>query len=106
MKIKQSTLTLLLAGLLAGCSISSLSARHDVAAGIARKAAMTERVIKAGVFNLTAWERISQPGVPVAIYVEGDGLAWLNKRTKSLNPTPPDPLTLRLAAEDQSANVV
>lgn len=67
---------------------------------------MTERVIQAGVFNLTAWERISNPAAPVNIYIEGDGLAWLNKRTKSMNPTPPNPLTLRLAAADKSENVV
>jgi hypothetical protein len=106
MVIKRFILSLLAAGLLGGCAISSLSARHDVAADISRPAAMTERVVKAGLFNLTAWERISQPDAPVNIYIEGDGLAWLNTRTKSLNPTPLNPLGLRLAALDKSANVI
>jgi len=89
---------------LTGCS--SLSSRHDTAAGIADSAHMHERILQAGVFNLTAWERVQKPGAPVDLYIEGDGLAWLDKYTKSLNPTPPDPLALHLAASDRSDNVI
>jgi hypothetical protein len=106
MKINRFIITLLAANILGGCALNSLSARHDVAAGIAGTAALAERAIPAGVFNLTAWERVSKADAPVDIYIEGDGLAWLNTRTKSLNPTPPDPLALRLAAADRSDNVV
>ncbi|MCK5517946.1 MAG: alpha/beta hydrolase, partial [Alphaproteobacteria bacterium] len=80
--------------------------RHDTAAKIALPSRMTERVISAGIFNLTVWEHVSRPDAPVNIYIEGDGLAWLDSRTKSMNPTPPDPLALRLAALDKADNMI
>lgn len=97
----------LTATLLSGCAAaSSISSRHDTAAGIAGSAGMNEMVLQAGTFNLTSWERVQQPGTIADVYIEGDGLAWLDKHRKSLNPTPPDPLALRLAAADRSSNVI
>ncbi len=92
---------------LSACAtISSISSRHDTANTIAAKANMTERVMTADKFNLTSWLRLARPEMPVNVYIEGDGLAWLNTRTPSLNPTPPDPIALRLAAADTTENVV
>lgn len=92
---------------LAGCGASSsLESRHKTALDIARPALMQERIISAGLFNLTVWERLGKPDAPADVYIEGDGLAWLNTRTKSMNPTPPDPLALRLAAQDTADNVI
>ena len=92
--------------LLGGCASVSLESRHDNAVSIAAAASMTERVISAGQFNLTAWERAPKQNAPVDLYIEGDGLAWLDAHTKSMNPTPPDPMTLRLAALDKADNVI
>ena len=36
----------------------------------------------------------------LTIYFEGDGLAWLNSSTPSSDPTPVDPLALKLALRD------
>ncbi len=97
---------LLFAMTLGGCgAASSISARHETATKIASSAGMSERILQAGIFNLTGWERVQQPNAPVDLYIEGDGLAWLDKHTKSMNPTPPDPLALRLAAADKRDNV-
>ncbi len=41
----------------------------------------------------------------VRIYIEGDGNAWINRFTPSANPTPKDPLALRLANSDPSTTV-
>lgn len=98
------TLTTVAIICLSGCA--TLASRHDTAAEIAASAHMNERVLSAGVFNLTAWERVQKPEAPADVYIEGDGLAWLDKYTKSLNPTPPDPLALRLAAADKNENVI
>jgi len=105
---KHSILALLAALALSGCAgaSSSLSARHATAIGIAGPALMNERIIKTRLFNLTAWEHVTKPDAPVDIYIEGDGLAWLNTYTKSMNPTPPNPLALRLAALDKADNVI
>lgn len=88
-----------------GAANSSLETRHDTAAGIAASAGMSERVLPAGVFSLTSFERVTQSGA-ADVYIEGDGLAWVSKYRASLNPTPPDPLALHLAAEDKAANVI
>jgi hypothetical protein len=98
--------TLLAATALGGCTTFSLEARHEAATKIASSAALHERVITAGLFNLTVWERAPMAGTPVDLYIEGDGLAWLDAHTKSLNPTPPSPLALQLAATDRAVNVI
>lgn len=105
--MKKLVLAFLAAAVLGGCAnASSIATRHETAARIAGAAGMSERIVQAGIFNLTSWERVGQPSAPVDVYIEGDGLAWLDKHTKSLNPTPPDPLALHLAAEDKSSNVI
>lgn len=105
--IKQFIFALLAVSSLGGCGASSsLSSRHANAVEIGSTAMMTERVIPAGQFSLTAWERVTKQDTPVNLYIEGDGLAWLDAHTKSMNPTPPDPLTLRLAAADRAENVI
>ena len=38
----------------------------------------------------------------VTVYIEGDGLAWINTSTPSSNPTPTSPLALKLALRDDS----
>ncbi|HEX5739002.1 MAG TPA: alpha/beta hydrolase [Hydrogenophaga sp.] len=49
-------------------------------------------------------QRIATPQLNV--YIEGDGLAWLDRHTPSFAPTPADPLALRLAMADASASAV
>jgi pimeloyl-ACP methyl ester carboxylesterase len=39
------------------------------------------------------------------IYIEGDGRAWLNKHTLSDDPTPSNPVALKLAVADQGGNI-
>jgi hypothetical protein len=41
----------------------------------------------------------------LTIYIEGDGLAWINSSTPSLDPTPINPLGLRLAMLDPHQSV-
>ena len=62
--------------------------------------------IKTKDFSLASWHRIKQAGKPLRIYIEGDGLAWLNAYTPSSDPTPSDLMVLDLAGKDASANVV
>jgi hypothetical protein len=42
----------------------------------------------------------------VIIYIEGDGVSWVDRHTISSNPTPIDPLAFKLAKIDGNANVV
>lgn len=40
------------------------------------------------------------------VFIEGDGLAWITPTRPSMNPTPLDPIALRLAAIDPADNVL
>ena len=54
-------------------------------------------------FVLTAYvPSIIRSSDTLTIYIEGDGLAWINASTPSFNPTPNNPLALKLALRDTS----
>lgn len=54
--------------------------------------------IPLGRFELVAYAPPHAPSAEVlTIYIEGDGFAWVNGNTPSADPTPRDPLALRLA---------
>lgn len=55
---------------------------------------------------LVARHRLLVPGQPLSIYIEGDGQAWLSRRQLSGDPTPTDPIALRLSVMDPAPNVV
>ena len=103
--VKLLTLALIIV-LLVGCAGISAEGRTKTAQHIAANAQLQERQITAEPFILTVFERTDKPGAPATIYIEGDGLAWLSRQEPSLNPTPNDPLALRLAAEDPGDNVI
>ncbi len=96
-------LHLLLVLLVVACSTVS---REEDASQIASPAHFTKKEIAAAPFMLTSFERVQAPGSEVHVYIEGDGLAWVGKRTPSLDPTPKDPVALKLAAQDESSNVI
>lgn len=73
---------------------------------IAATGGLTREEIRAGDFVLTAYSRISNPKKDVAVYIEGDGLAWLTRTQPSFDPTPVEATGLRLAAVDPGPNVV
>ena len=45
-------------------------------------------------------------GDTLTVYIEGDGRAYLDRRTPSPDPTPADPLGLRLASRDPAPNLL
>jgi len=98
-----STVSLLC--LLSACTLNPLRSDHDVAEEIARPAGLAEQLRPSGAFVLTTRERIGEPGADVTIYIEGDGAAWIARTQPSNDPTPDNPLALRLAALDPAANV-
>ena len=90
---------------LAGCVTPGASGRLDTAASLARTASMTPLSLPTGTFTLASFVRAEAPGQPLTVYLEGDGLAWASRTRPSTNPTPTDPVALKLAALDRSANV-
>lgn len=88
-----------------GCQLSPLRSDRDVVAEIAGPAKMQEQLRAGGPFVLTTRERLSTKGQDLTIYLEGDGVAWISRSRPSPDPTPDDPVALRLAALDGSPNV-
>ncbi len=88
----------LLAVLLGACSVTDLLPRQRKAAYLADKAGWSYRLINAGDFDIASYAAPPSAAFPVlTVYIEGDGLAFIDARTASADPTPADPLALRLA---------
>ncbi len=91
--------------LLDGCVLSPLRSNHDIAEEIALPVGLLEKPRQSGSFLLTTRERIRKQGADVTIYIEGDGAAWLTRTHPSRDPTPDNPIALRLATADPADNV-
>jgi predicted esterase len=91
---------------LPGCAGLPPASRAGLAQEIASASGMKPEVVTASPFELTTYIRIGRPGQNADIYIEGDGQAWLGRTTPSLDPTPTDPVALRLAALDPAVNVI
>jgi hypothetical protein len=84
----------------------TISGRIDNANTIAQSAKLVRKDIAASPFILASWQRVTDPSAPMNVYIEGDGSAWLNRTTPSLNPTPKNATALKLASIDPGPNVV
>lgn len=97
-------LPLLGAVLLAACSATpSPVERRQQAAELAKAQNWQALQLQAGIFRLQAYAP-QKRSAELTIYLEGDGFAWLNARQPSADPTPLDPLALRLALAQPSGN--
>ena len=116
-----SLLFVLLALALFGCSsIPSVFDRTQSAQRLAQEAGWSWGSIESARF-LLAYARpradqivssdvrlkslLSGPPILLTVYLEGDGLAWLSASRPSLNPTPMNPLALKLALKDSTGVV-
>lgn len=105
MKNAFAILAIITALALGGCTEARVN-RGDFASNFADTAGFNHEVVDAGLFTITAFTHITDPLAPVSVYIEGDGLAWLGRHTPSLDPTPTNPVALRLAVLDPAPNVI
>ncbi|MBF0250636.1 MAG: alpha/beta hydrolase [Alphaproteobacteria bacterium] len=99
---------------LTGCG-STPSAPHDDQPAATRDRLEYARTIAGGAGFLPSWSpgalpvymqrRVQAPGQPLRVYIEGDGHTWDDPHHPSKDPTPDNPLALRLAAVDPAPNV-
>lgn len=84
---------------LAACSgIPLPQERFDRTDAIASAKGWQQVRIPAGSFDLTAYvPRSFHPDKSLTIYIEGDGFAWVSGNTPSTDPTPREPIALKLA---------
>ena len=98
----------LIIGTIGGCGTLSVDNRHKNAVEIATVAGFHAISLNTAQFDLAGFYKI--PAAPrstlAALYIEGDGYAWVNRYTPSRNPTPKNPLGLKLATLDGSKNVL
>lgn len=91
-------LMVLMAFWLPGCALQE---RQKLAPTLAHDAGWRWQSIPAGQFDLTAASRPARAGAgsaaPLVVYIEGDGLAYLTPTRPAQDPTPVDPVALRLA---------
>lgn len=86
---------------------TSLKHRFKTAENLAKLHSMDLRRIETNQFLLTYYERIHAFDRTTAIiYIEGDGRSWSTRHTPSSNPTPVNPIALKLATQDKRANVI
>ena len=64
-----------------------------------------EKVYKTAYFEIYSLNKLLN-SKKLTVYIEGDGLSWIDNYTISSNPTPIDPLAFRLAKIDQNANII
>ncbi len=103
--VKNLLFPLVLLALSACSSTNYLQQRLQLADSVAVAADLQPFQLRANGFDLKGYGRVSDSSKPLVIYIEGDGRAWL-RSGPSPNPTPVNPLALRLAAADVSPNVV
>lgn len=65
-----------------------------------------EKDIKTSNFNLFSFHKIINncENHTINIYIEGDGLSWISRNQISSNPTPINPISLKLMLNDTKSN--
>lgn len=87
--------------LVSGCASYERQDRIKTADDIAARHGFSRAVIHAGRFDvLTFAGQIGRSDV-LRVYIEGDGFSWVTRTQPSMDPTPIDPLALRLATLDR-----
>jgi hypothetical protein len=87
-----------------GCN--SQKVMNNIARDIALTTGLRPILLHTSTFSIKGYYRFQKPGAPLTVYLEGDGLAYLNRNVPSRNPTPKNPMGLRLASLDMRENVV
>ncbi|MBF0453805.1 MAG: alpha/beta hydrolase [Magnetococcales bacterium] len=95
---------ILLASLLISGCLGSTN-RRELAREIAENGSLRGEIIRTDLFNLLSYSRLARPDQPLTVYIEGDGQAWINRHTRSKDPTPRIPVALKLAVLDFAPNV-
>ncbi|MFN5351988.1 MAG: alpha/beta hydrolase [Alphaproteobacteria bacterium] len=105
-------LAFILALLISSCNLNNgkkvniydLNFRQNLPKILVADKGFKNQVIATETFKLYTESKIINRAKPVNIYLEGDGFAWENINKLSTNPTPTDPVALKLAISDNSSN--
>jgi len=85
--------------MVAGCGgEKAVKSRHSEADEWIVRGGLLSEQIDAGTFSLFSAHRFRRGTPALTIYLEGDGRAWASRYRLSSDPTPVDPVALRLAS--------
>lgn len=93
--------------LISACmTVPSADRRKNTAEQLASQHAWHKQLIETSSFDLMSFlpNNFIKNSV-LTIYIEGDGLAWLSSHKPSTDPTPINPVSLKLALHHPSSNV-
>lgn len=101
-------MTVLAIGLMAGCQGASVfETPAQFADRLAERSGMKKKLFVTTSFTITGYVRRSAaPSRLLAVYLEGDGRAWLGRYRLAPDPSPRNPMALRLAVQHRADPVV
>ena len=92
--------------IISACTYNPVPKRLAVADGMALKNMMQRSLVETDGFSIMSYQRITNPAKQVNVYIEGDGFAWAAPGRLSVNPTPKNPVALKLASLYKSENMI
>ena len=97
---------LMAVGLLSGCTTTATPQQRTAKASqIALQAGWESQVLVTDSYALMSWGPKPTKMIDIlTVYIEGDGYAWVGGRYPSEDPTPIDPVALRLAVAQPNGN--
>ncbi len=93
----------LIISLLSGCSVGQ---KVKTGEQLALQYGFEQKYYRTNLFTIVSLQKNISPNTTVTIYIEGDGRAWRNRRRVSANPTPADPIGLKLASVDSNNDII
>ena len=89
---------------LVNCSQNSVDTRYNFIDELNLNK-FNKKIYSTSYFNIYSLEKTRNNG-KLIIYIEGDGMSWIDRFTISSNPTPSNPTAFRLALIDEHDNVI
>lgn len=90
---------------LTACSTMRVDHRRQEAFSVAQSSGFSPIAIPSARFTVSGFSKFREHTDEPVVYIEGDGFSWIDRHTISPNPTPKNPLSLKLAALDTTPTV-
>ena len=91
--------------IVSGCTHLSPESRRDIADKLVQNAGWQQSTLTTHYFSHQVYFPQLSQHESLVIYLEGDGFAWLSRYKASSDPTPLNPVGLRLAIADSRKNI-
>lgn len=105
-KFLKFLILLLIFSFFVGCSrnIPTIEQRLTTSKNLYKNQNLNETIYKTSSFNLYSVqnEKENCENKTIKVFIEGDGLAWITRTTISSNPTPINPIGLKLMLKDKN----